>query len=129
VPLPVVDGASGTARSAGSIERSDRVARIDALSAGVTGTGAGHRPIIEDGGGVVEQLPRHVAPGGVRRLIIGFACGLLAGAIIALVLPRDDGPRRRTLRFDPETERPLTLEATDASRIRQDRGSRDPGRD
>jgi hypothetical protein len=80
---------------------------------------------------VVEQLPRHVAPGGVRRLIIGFVCGLLAGAIIALVLPRDDGPRRRTLRFDPEaeTERPLTLETVEASRVRQDRSSRDPGRD
>jgi len=34
-------------------------------------------------------------------MVIGFACGLAAGAIIALVLPRDDGPRRRTLTFDP----------------------------
>jgi len=48
----------------------------------------------------VEELPRHVAPGGLRRMVIGFACGLVAGAIIALVLPRDDGPRRRSLSFD-----------------------------
>ena len=47
-----------------------------------------------------EPTPRHVAPGGTRRMIIGFACGLLAGAVVALVLPRDDGPQRRTLRLD-----------------------------
>lgn len=33
-------------------------------------------------------------------MIIGFACGLVAGAIVALVLPRDDGPRRRSSRLD-----------------------------
>ncbi len=50
---------------------------------------------------MVEEVPRHVAPGGVGRMVIGFACGLVAGAIVALVLPRDDGPRRRSLRLDP----------------------------
>lgn len=48
----------------------------------------------------MEEVPRHVAPGGVGRMIIGFACGLVAGAIVALVLPRDDGPRRRSSRLD-----------------------------
>lgn len=37
---------------------------------------------------------RPVAPGGWKRVLIGFAVGLAAGALIALVLPRDDGPRR-----------------------------------
>ncbi len=55
----------------------------------------------------MEELPRHVAPGGLRRMVIGFACGLAAGAIIALVLPRDDGPRRRTLSFDPAPDATL----------------------
>jgi hypothetical protein len=41
---------------------------------------------------------RHVAPGGWRRVLVGFLVGLLAGAVVALVLPRDDGPRRRDLR-------------------------------
>ena len=49
----------------------------------------------------MEELPRHIAPGGVGRMVIGFACGLVAGAIVALVLPRDDGPRRRSPRLDP----------------------------
>ena len=55
---------------------------------------------------MVEELPRHVAPGGLRRMVIGFACGLAAGAIIALVLPRDDGPRRRSLSFDAPLDAP-----------------------
>lgn len=42
---------------------------------------------------------RRVAPGGIRRLVVGFACGVAAGALVALVLPRDDGPRRRRLRL------------------------------
>jgi hypothetical protein len=78
---------------------------------------------------VAEQLTRHVAPGGVRRLVIGFACGLAAGAVIALVLPRDDGPRRRTL--DVASEAPgdgLTLEATGGGSNRP-AGARDPERD
>lgn len=43
---------------------------------------------------------RHVAPGGVLRMVIGFACGLAAGAVVALLLPRDDGPRRGSLVYD-----------------------------
>lgn len=49
----------------------------------------------------MAELPRHVAPGGVGRMVIGFACGLVAGAIVAMVLPRDDGPRRRWPSLDP----------------------------
>lgn len=37
---------------------------------------------------------RPVAPGGWKRVLIGFAIGLAAGALVALVLPRSDGPRR-----------------------------------
>jgi hypothetical protein len=37
---------------------------------------------------------RPVAPGGWRRAAIGFGIGLAAGVVVALVLPRDDGPRR-----------------------------------
>lgn len=37
---------------------------------------------------------RPVAPGGWRRMLVGFLIGTLAGALVALVLPRDDGPRR-----------------------------------
>ena len=38
--------------------------------------------------------PRQVGPGGWRRALVGFLVGAAAGAVIALVLPRDDGPRR-----------------------------------
>jgi hypothetical protein len=41
---------------------------------------------------------RYVAPGGWRRALLGFLIGLLAGGVVALLLPRDDGPRRRDLR-------------------------------
>ncbi|MCC5948617.1 MAG: hypothetical protein JJT89_09200 [Nitriliruptoraceae bacterium] len=37
---------------------------------------------------------RPVAAGGWRRMLIGLLLGILAGALVALVLPRDDGPRR-----------------------------------
>lgn len=37
---------------------------------------------------------RPVAPGGRLRLVLGFLIGALVGALLALVLPRDDGPRR-----------------------------------
>lgn len=40
---------------------------------------------------------RHVAAGGWRRALIGFALGALAGLAVALVLPRDEGPRRHTV--------------------------------
>jgi hypothetical protein len=41
---------------------------------------------------------RPIAPGGWRRVLIGFLVGLLAGTLVALLLPRDEGPRRRDLR-------------------------------
>ena len=56
---------------------------------------------MEDGEIVTQEPSRPVAPGGVKRLVIGFACGLAAGALIGLVLPRDDLPRRQTLRLEP----------------------------
>lgn len=43
---------------------------------------------------------RHVAPGGAVRMVVGFLVGLLAGALVALLLPRDDGPRRGSLVHD-----------------------------
>jgi hypothetical protein len=54
---------------------------------------------------------RYVAPGGWRRALLGFLIGLLAGGIVALLLPRDDGPRRRDLRV---TELPGTSPARPA---------------
>jgi hypothetical protein len=47
-----------------------------------------------------EAHGRPVAPGGWRRIVIGLLVGLLAGAAIALAMPRDDGPRRRSLLDD-----------------------------
>lgn len=73
---------------------------------------------------MVEQPPRHIAPGGVRRMVVGFVCGLVAGAIVALVLPRDDAPRRRTLSFDPGTETGPQAVDPDLRWV-----PRDPGRD
>ncbi|MEX2550536.1 MAG: YtxH domain-containing protein [Nitriliruptoraceae bacterium] len=35
-----------------------------------------------------------LAPGGWRRVLIGFLLGALAGAAIGLVLPRDDDQHR-----------------------------------
>jgi hypothetical protein len=47
----------------------------------------------------VRQVPldtttRHVAAGGWRRAVVGLLVGALAGAAVALVVPRDEGPRR-----------------------------------
>lgn len=42
-----------------------------------------------------ERAARPVAVGGWRRALIAFAVGAVAGVLLALVLPRDDGPRRR----------------------------------
>jgi hypothetical protein len=42
---------------------------------------------------------RPVAAGGRRRLILGFLIGALIGVLLALVLPRDDGPRRTRTSF------------------------------
>jgi hypothetical protein len=44
---------------------------------------------------VPVEAERPVAPGGWRRALIGFGIGVAAGVLVALVLPRDDGPRRR----------------------------------
>ncbi|MBW3663223.1 MAG: hypothetical protein KY469_09010 [Actinobacteria bacterium] len=37
---------------------------------------------------------RYVAPGGWRRALVGLLFGAAIGAAAALVLPRDEGPRR-----------------------------------
>jgi hypothetical protein len=42
----------------------------------------------------VEPATRHVAAGGWRRAVVGLVVGAIAGAAVALVVPRDDGPRR-----------------------------------
>lgn len=42
----------------------------------------------------VRSGGRPVAAGGWRRIVLGLLLGFLVGALIALVLPRDDGPRR-----------------------------------
>lgn len=45
-----------------------------------------------------QPTRRPVAPGGWRRAALAFGVGAVAGALLALVLPRDDGPRRRDVR-------------------------------
>jgi hypothetical protein len=42
----------------------------------------------------LEPAIRHVAAGGWRRAVVGLFVGAAAGALVALVVPRDDGPRR-----------------------------------
>jgi len=42
-----------------------------------------------------EVARRHVARGGWQRALIGFALGVAAGLLAALVVPRDEGPVRR----------------------------------
>lgn len=49
-------------------------------------------PAVETGD--EPPTPRRVAPGGWRRAIVGFALGAAAGALVALVAPREEGPRR-----------------------------------
>lgn len=41
-----------------------------------------------------EATERPVAAGGWRRAVIGVAVGALAGALVAMLLPREEGPRR-----------------------------------
>lgn len=41
-----------------------------------------------------EQEARRIAAGGWRRAAIGFGVGAAAGLLAALVMPRDEGPRR-----------------------------------
>lgn len=52
------------------------------------------------------EVARYRAPGGWRRALLGFAVGVLAGVLVALVLPRDDGPRRDTTRRRPGLDAP-----------------------
>lgn len=56
---------------------------------------ASEAPGIVDDAVIVEASGIVVAPGGWRRAAIAFAMGIVAGAAVALVLPRDDAPRRR----------------------------------
>jgi hypothetical protein len=42
----------------------------------------------------VDPTGRHVAAGGWRRALVGLAVGAAAGVLVALVVPRDEGPRR-----------------------------------
>ncbi len=42
----------------------------------------------------VSDAERYRAPGGWKRALIGFLLGVAAGVVVALILPRDDGPRR-----------------------------------
>jgi hypothetical protein len=42
----------------------------------------------------LEPATRHVAAGGWRRAVVGLLVGAAAGALVALVVPRDDAPRR-----------------------------------
>jgi ABC-type nitrate/sulfonate/bicarbonate transport system permease component len=51
----------------------------------------------------LEHEVRRIAAGGWVRALIGFAIGAAAGLAVALVVPRDEGPRRRV---QPH-ERPL----------------------
>jgi hypothetical protein len=42
----------------------------------------------------LEPAARHVAAGGWRRAVVGLLVGAAAGALVALVVPREEGPRR-----------------------------------
>lgn len=42
-----------------------------------------------------EHEARRIAAGGWQRGVIGFLIGVAAGLLAALVMPRDEGPRRR----------------------------------
>jgi hypothetical protein len=54
----------------------------------------------------LEPAARYVAAGGWRRALVGFLIGAAAGTVVALVVPRDEGPRR-TVR---PTDRPRPFE-------------------
>ncbi len=53
-----------------------------------------------------EHEARRIAAGGVRRAVIGFLLGAVAGLAAALVMPRDEGPRRRLGPGDRPEPRP-----------------------
>ena len=44
-----------------------------------------------------EHEARRIAAGGWKRGLIGFLIGVAAGLLAALVLPRDEGPRRHLI--------------------------------
>lgn len=65
-------------------------------------------------------------PSGWRRVLIATILGVLAGTLVALLLPRDDGPKR-TRSFDspPAGAEPPPAESVTAPPDRDD-GSRRP---
>lgn len=54
----------------------------------------GGHPVIEAELDQFAHEARRMAAGGWKRAAIGFALGATAGLLAALVLPREDGPRR-----------------------------------
>lgn len=58
------------------------------------------KPVLEAEVEQFEHEARRIAAGGWRRALIGVAIGVVAGLAAALVLPRDDGPRRRITPLD-----------------------------
>ncbi|MFO7959772.1 MAG: hypothetical protein R6U94_02355 [Nitriliruptoraceae bacterium] len=48
----------------------------------------------DDGMSAGGDHVRQVVPGGWRRVLFALAVGAALGAVIGLILPRDDGPRR-----------------------------------
>lgn len=71
-----------------------------ATAGGHTAAAARRRDEAEDD--EVTQDSDQVIPGGWKRAALGVALGIGAGAAISLILPRDDGPRRRSLTLDPD---------------------------
>lgn len=58
------------------------------------------KPVLEAEVEQFEHEARRIAAGGWRRALIGFLIGAAAGVAAALVLPRDEGPRRTVTRGD-----------------------------
>lgn len=55
-------------------------------------------PAVETGD---EPLARRViSPGGWRRVLVAFVLGAAVGAVVALVTPREGGPRRMVVPGD-----------------------------
>lgn len=61
---------------------------------------------IDDGPQILVEAPEaddRAGPHGWVRIVLALVLGLLAGAVIALLLPREDGPRRAVRALpDPE---------------------------
>lgn len=62
-----------------------------------------------------EREARRIAAGGWKRGLIGFAIGALAGVAAALMLPRDEGPRRRLGPADRPVPYPVDDDGTAAT--------------